>query len=162
MPFRLRQRRASLYASKAHNMGNSLPSGKIGLGEAARSASSSVQATQVVRHRVEAWRISIVRRNVSVFPTLTVTLIDDLTQALLVRQREFQKLDQAAQFRRDRNRRRSDDDCAPVGGEFLSHFSQPAHHDRIVHVAVKSLRTNAASSDISSRLLRAWAGSRLL
>ena len=80
---------------------------------------------------------SRVRFRVRVFPTLTVDFVDDLAQALLVRQREFEKLNQAAQFRRNGDRRRGDDDGAPVGGKFLSHIAQPADYDRIVHVAMK-------------------------
>jgi metal-dependent amidase/aminoacylase/carboxypeptidase family protein len=42
----LTKRRASLYASKAHNVGNSLPSGKIGLGSGYRfSNADSVRIT---------------------------------------------------------------------------------------------------------------------
>ena len=72
-----------------------------------------------------------------VFPTLHAHFVDDLTQAQFVRQRKLQEFDQAAQFRRNRDRRRGDDDGAPVGGELLSYVAQPAHHDRVVHVTMK-------------------------
>ena len=42
---------------------------------------------------------SSVRFRVRVFPTLHHHFVDDLAQAQFVRQRQFQELDQAAQFR---------------------------------------------------------------
>ena len=104
--------------------------------EVARSASSSVRPRKLFGHGVEACRIQGAFQGAGL-PYSDAHFVDDLAQTLLVRQGQFEELDQAAQLRRNRDRRRSDDDGATVGGELLPHVAQPPDHDRVVHVAMK-------------------------
>ena len=96
------------------------------------------QPAQIVRHGVEAGSIQRAFQGTRL-PYSDGHLVDDLAQTLLVRQREFEELDQAAQFRRDRDRRRGDDDRAAIGGKLLPYIPQAAHHHRVIHVAMKIL-----------------------
>ena len=68
-----------------------------------------------------------------------VGLTDNLAQAVAVGQRKIEELYQAGQFGRHFDRGSGEHQGPAVGGEFLAHVAQAAHHYRVIHVAMEIL-----------------------
>ena len=91
---------------------------------------------QVLGNRIKACRIEFIFQCV-VFRQPLVSLFHNLVQTPRVREGQFDKLDQAGQFGRQRHSRPGNNQSAAVGAEPLGYVAQAAYHYRIFHVAMK-------------------------
>jgi hypothetical protein len=72
--------------------------------------------------------------------------------------RQIEKFDETDQLGRHFNGGRREHQSAPVSGELLPYIPQPAHHDRVVHVAMEVFQDedsfDAHALEIRQRLNR--------